>query len=120
MQKLPKLIDSANEHGYSIRQHESGVYQVHHGRVGLMSVPAYTSHSLDRCRAWASKLSTSSGDTISSFKRAERGQVQLGLRLSVEARNRLVTALDKLRQPGETNADVILRVISQIYNGSRK
>jgi hypothetical protein len=119
MTKLPKLIDRANAHGYSIRQHASGVYQVYHGRVTPDSTPAYTSHSLDRCRTWAAK-STPANGTVPSAKRAERGQVQLGLRLTVADRARLLAGVDALRADGETNADVIIRCVSQACEGVEK
>jgi hypothetical protein len=48
---LPPLIDGAR-HGYQIRQHKSGVYQIYRGRPALSSTPLYTSHDLERSRAW--------------------------------------------------------------------
>ena len=50
-----KLIDRAIN-GYSIRQHESGIYQLFYGRVSLSSSPVRTSHSLSQVRSWRDRL----------------------------------------------------------------
>jgi hypothetical protein len=118
---LPKLIDRANAHGYSIRQHQSGVYQVYLGRATPDSTPLYTSHDLDRCRTWRDgRAKSKSNATVPSSMRAERGQVQLGLRLTVADRARLLAGIDALRGDGETNADVIIRCVSRVCEAVEK
>ena len=110
-----KPIDKSRG-GYSIRQHESGVYQVFFGRVTKCSPPQYTTHELTRARNWIdTRLGLRKPDTVSHTERERRGQAQMGLRgMTVDERDRINAAIARLKSDGETNAQVILRALEKM------
>jgi len=103
-----RLVDRAKS-GYQIREHESGVYQIFSGKPTATNSPVYTSHDINRARAWRDSriagAARASGATIPSSVRAARGYARVVLHPAA------VAAVDSATLPGESRQDAARRLV---------